>query len=255
MLNQKKSISSSHWYRCQQLHLIIAVSVFSFSANAYAHLSLPILSGSSGWEASLDNSTWIPAFGSYPNPITTPVVTTDNDVVGDEFRATLMWYWGEGDYAGTPDGKSGPNTVYFRFSFDLEMLTGGPAMAWVAADDWMRLTVNGYTVGTYTLDDHKLPNGQPDPILMEFTEFLNTVDMGNGEFFLGDGSGQNFITIEAHDGGAVAKDRYYEWIFFDAQHIGPGESVSFQSVPEPASLALAVAGLGAIGAIRYRRRT
>lgn len=228
-----------YWYRYPGLRLIIATLAFSFSANLYAEVPLPILSGSSGWEASLDNSTWIPAYGSYPNPISRPVVITDNP---DPARPTLMWYWGDGEYTGIPDGQHGPSTVYFRYKFflgeDYELLlrSGERFGAFMAADDYMDVSVNGESLGWYDLGVSQLPNGQPDVTFKYFHHFLNP--------------GENIITIIAQDTRS-----HYEWVFFDAQHIGSGDRVSFQSVTEPASLALIVAGLGLIRTLRYRRCT
>ena len=151
-------------FRRKLSYIIITVSLLLFAQISSAHTSLPILSGSSDWEATLYGSPWTPVQGSYPNPFSAPVVTTsDPNDNGD--RASLMWYKG----SGIPDGRSGPDTVFFRYTLPYlldEQTVQSTCCAWAsfAADDWARLIVNGQYVATYSLDQHLLPNGQPQPI-------------------------------------------------------------------------------------------
>lgn len=230
------------------------------NAPAYAHRNLDIVSGATGngsdlgWEASLDETNWFPISAPYPNPITAPNLNLNGVSIPDagSSNAKLMWYLPPG---GTADGMSGPTKVFFRYVFDLNsatLLGGGITNAWIAADDWMSVKVNGNEVGTYLLDDHKLPNGQPEPILINFTEFLNDI-------LEGDPTSLNTILIEAHDGGVSPFDRAFEWVFFDAQAnplLGQGPTfVTPSAVPEPTALALLIAGFLGFGGIFGRGKS
>jgi len=233
-------------------HVALVMAVFfTCMASANAHRVLDIVSGpgsadGSGWQVSKDRINWTPAFAPYPNPITRPNPNLNGGPFPDEgtTNAQLMWYVEPNT---VPDGKSGPNTVYLRYEFDLGLSTllgGGVTGAWVAADDWMRLTVNGSEVGTYLLDEHMDDRGQPIPVFMDFTQYLNDILAGSPTDY-------NLIEIEAHDGGATAFNRAYEWAFFDAQYI-PTSQPKF--LPEPAPVLLLVIGLIYFCFSRYRGR-
>ncbi|MCB1949414.1 MAG: hypothetical protein H6940_12230 [Burkholderiales bacterium] len=212
-------------------------TIVTFAVSASAHRILDIVSGAgnadgSGWQVSTDQISWIPAFAPYPNSITQPNPNLNGTPIpdGGTTNAQLMWFAGPGT---NPDGMSGPDTVYFRYEFDLAAKTlmgGGVTGAWVAADDWMRLTVNGFEVGTYLLDDHMDDRGQPMPVFMDFTQYLNDILAGSP-------TDHNIIEIEAHDGGLTAFNRAYEWAFFDAQFI-PTSQPKFLSEPAPALLVI-----------------
>ena len=213
-------------------------------------ITLPIVSGASGWEASIDGTHWIPAYGGYNS--TVPVGTPGYDLSSPPV-ATPMRYWGDSGYVGIPDGTTGPLTAYFRYSFSLDidearLLHDPLPRAWIAADDWMKLSVNGHEMATYTLDEHyhagDPPRFQPDLVDLPF---LNTLNRGDGSFYLGDGTGLNIITIEAHDGDKTGTyERIGEMVFFDAQHV--------QAVPEPSWWPLLLAGLSVLGMTQSRRR-
>jgi hypothetical protein len=226
--------------------IIYTVAIMTCTASASAHRVLDIVSGSgnadgSGWQASTDGINWIPAYAPYPNPITTPNPNLNGGIIPDigTTNAQLMWYAAPNT---TPDGMSGPDTVYFKYEFDLQTSTfagGGQTYAWVAADDWMKLKVNGHEVGTYLLDDHKDSRGQPIPVAMNFDQYLNDI-------LAGDPTDHNIIEIEAHDGGVNAVNRVYEWVFFDAQ-INPISQPVFLTEPAPVMLLM-------IGLIYFGRK-
>lgn len=252
--------------------IVFLASVLAFCANSYAHEALNIISGGQ-WEASLNGiDGWIPAFAPYPNSFTVPnpnpsgTANGINEPAPGTTNAQLMWYWGAGAYTGVPTGRDGPTHAYFRYIFDFASTSipacpqpgpvgapivpcGSPIGAWVAADDWMQLTVNGTVVGSpYILDDHMV-NGQPQPVGMDFGSLLV--------------QGTNTILIEAKDGCFSAScgntgegDRLFEYVFFDAQLTGGTPRPSFVSpaaaAPEPVSLALFIGGLGAMVITRRR---
>lgn len=235
------------------LRRALAAAAFLAAGNAAAHMSLPVLSGSSGWEASLDGVHWqsTAAYGNYPNPITRPSVIyngTGPDPLPE--RASLMWYWGAGPYTGVPTGANGPTKAYFRYRFDVPELTGGPAIARFAADDDMILKFNGHQVGSYHLDDHKV-NGQPVLVdTPDLTPFLNTFDpfiVPSGAF-IGDGTIHNEFVIEASDLGL------YEYVFLDAEHFSNSYTVALVAVPEPGTLLLLFTGLVLLVLAVERRR-
>lgn len=240
-----------------KLHWVGPGLLLLFSANSshavfYPPTMLPVISGSSGWEASIDRITWTPARGSYPNP----AVPVRGSIPMPE---SLMWYEG----AGNTDGRSGPDSVYFRYTLpyilESDELVGPDhiypwtARTWVAADDWMHLTVNGHSVVTYALDEHKLSNGRPIPLLVQLTPFLNTHGKTwDGKAPLGDGTGINTFVIEAHDGGALPYDRGHEFVFFDAQHT---EDYLYQIsfIPEPKTYTMLLGGFTLVVLMARRR--
>jgi len=209
------------------------------------YLPLPLVSSGFVWEASVDGVNWIPAYPEYPNNVTVPYPSTTEGV--------LMWYW---DIAnGNPTGTNGPNVAYFRAEFMLTDLHDDSAGAWIAADDWMELSVNGTSVATYYLSDHQAGSDrQPVPEFVDFTDQLNTR-------YQGDLSGFNTITIEAHDGGENAYNRVYEWLFFDALNVSSTPVLGSLSgsngsnshpVPEPSTFMLVAVGLVAVWGIKRR---
>lgn len=187
------------------------------------YISLPLVSGGFSWEASIDGENWLPAYPEYPNGVTVPYPETTDGV--------FMWYWDPAD--GFPTGGNGANTAYFRTTFMITDLHGDDVGAWIAADDWMELSVNGESVATYLLTDEWV-NGQPVPNFVDFTSYLNTR-------YQGDLTGYNTITIQAHDGSLTATyNRGYEWVFFDAYNVNsmpvlssPSGLNDYAAVPEP----------------------
>ncbi len=233
---------------------------------AHAHLILDIASGP-GWEASVDGINWFPAYAPYPNPFTEPTPNLNLDPTKIDPRvpdagtsnAKLMWFAPPGT---TPDGRSGPTKVFFKYEFDMSSATifgdpQGVASALIAADDWMSVKLNGHEVGTYLLDDHKLSNGQPEPIAINLSNFLKTLSLNPDD---PPGTDHNVILIEAHDGGVAAGERGYEWVFFDAQYDSPNPAspVTFRTpgaaIPAPATALLMVSGLPLVVRSWNRRR-
>lgn len=184
------------------------------SSAASSHPALEIWSGA-GWQSSSDMVNWFPAYSPYPNPITAPDYSTT--------RGQLMWHWPN---ASAPDGASGDSHVWFRYIFDL--LDSGDYSsyrAWIAADDWMQVKVNGVPVGTYDLVRNMRGN-QAVPKLIAFDVKAN---------------GPNEILIEARD------KQVYEWVFFDAdvdpRQIPPLLGPNAVSIPEPSAFGLVAVAL------------
>jgi hypothetical protein len=191
--------------------------------------------GDPGTEGSC-SSTAIPAYAPYPNEITRLDPSTTN--------AELMWYWDltdPGNPTPLPTGANGPHgPIDFSTSFNLASAPnpGDLYGAWIAADDFMSLNVNGSLAGSYVLDQHKDAQDQPVPVFVDFTFLLH--------------AGTNDISILACDGvPGSCHDRAFEWAFIDAER-GPEQAPAFVAIPEPSTVRL----LGAIALITMvlRRR-
>jgi hypothetical protein len=173
-----------------------------------------------------------------------------------------MWYWDPTDPNNptpSPTGANGPHgPINFTFNFSLPFgpEPGGQYGAWIAADDFMSLFING--IGpiqnpttpegglgldtSYILDNHKGPDNQPIPVFIDFTSALQV--------------GTNTITITACDGNfPTCQDRAYEWAFIDAEH-GPDQPPAFITapapMPEPSSMSLL--GVAALAGWAFRKR-
>lgn len=205
-------------------------------------VNLSIVSGS-GWRSAdavpadwasrtFDDSAWSQAFAPYPNPITAP-----SDIVGGATAAQLMWHWTQ---ASMPTGSNGPTQAWFRFSFNLNLEPDSlPILgqAILIADDDFEFFVNGqkYDFGVPTDLDHNFrTNGQPRPLLADFTSLLV--------------NGQNVLAIHAADGQLLApSDRGFEYAFFD------GTVATVGVVPEPSQIAMLLGGLFAVLYMSGRR--
>jgi hypothetical protein len=230
------------------LQILIASALMPSAADVYGHpLPLGFTSASSGWEASIDDVNWIPAYHGYPNPYTKPVLVDPmGNISAENLEPAMIWYWNE---SYPPNGQSGPDTVYFRYQFDIAVDPSGLYGIWVAADDWMQVKLNGNLLGNYYLDSFKdQTTNQPVPELLEVlpSGLLN---------------GLNTIEIEAHDGGPLSYDRFFEWAYIDSVHnqsyvpfIEFVSPTSPNSIPEPASFALIVVGLSGLAGIRHHQR-
>lgn len=222
--------------------LTAAITFFCMVYAQAAPIHMPIVSDSSwrssssapaGWEApGFDDSGWSQAYAPYPNSVTTPA-----DIAGGPSAAELMWHW-----TGTaaPDGRSGPNQAWFRYTFDLNITPSSLpllARALIIADDEFEFFVNGtlYDFGKSTaLDDNMRGNGQPNPLLADFSDLL--VD------------GTNVLAIHAADGSlANPGNRAFEYVYFEGR---------IETIPEPGSVALLLSGflLMAASAKRLRRQ-
>lgn len=208
-----------------------------------APINLPIVSDSTwrststtpgDWTAiDFDDSGWRHAYAPYPNDVTTPA-----DIAGGPTAAQLMWDWPN---SGVPNGENGPNEAWFRYTFNLALTPDALpvlAQALVIADDEFELFVNGtkYDFGHSTaLADNMRSNGQPNPLLADFTSLLR--------------NGTNVLAIHAADGSLAAPhDELYEYVFFDGRIV---------TVPEPGSMVLWLSGVvlmtGVLGQRRRRR--
>ena len=192
-----------------------------------------------GWETSLTgNSNWVPVLSPYPNLFTSVVVTglDGNPIAPIEPRGSLMWH---------PDVNGlAPSEAYFRLTFKPNLVLPLRFAAWLAADDWMSLSINSVEVTTYLLDDHQDPATlQPIPQYVDLSNYIPRLFDGRGNPL---GLGETTILIHARDGGASgAFERGEQWVFFDAYNVFPN-TVAFAApthLPEPESLALVVSGL------------
>ena len=161
---------------------------------------------------------------------------TPADIAGGPTAAQLMWDWPN---SGVPNGENGPNEVWFRYTFNLALTPDALpvlAQALVIADDEFELFVNGtkYDFGHSTaLVDNMRSNGQPNPLLADFTSLLR--------------NGTNVLAIHAADGSLAAPhDELYEYVFFDGRIV---------TVPEPGSMVLWLSGVVLMtGVLGQRRR-
>lgn len=248
------------------IRLATAVGLAVFVSASTAHAVLDLLSGA-GWEASVDEQTWRPAYAPYPNPRTQPIRPSSFPIEPGASNANLMWFW---DGAGQPDGSSGPDHAWFRTHFNHSNVLqyGSGFGAWIAADDWMQLRVNGQLMtyknpdgsvkDYYALVEHQDPlTGQPVPVKVSIESALNWINIGivggPDEWILGD----NLIEIEARDNAAFPGD--FEWVFFDAQTPAFANATPPRfAAPEPPSmvtvaLAMIAATLGSRRAANRRR--
>jgi hypothetical protein len=196
--------------------------------------------GSGPREGSCSDSP-IAAYAPYPNPVDHPDPATTN--------GQYMWYWDPSDPTNPtslPTGANGSHgPIHFTHTTANLSSISGTYGAWLAADDFEELFVNGTSVGTYSLDAHKDPvTGFPVPVFVDFTSELHT--------------GVNALELRACDGISLSNcfDRGFEAAFFDAEH-GPTQQPVFISgpapIPEPSSLSLlSIAALATLTLIRKR---
>jgi len=137
-----------------------------------------------------------------------------------------------------PDGTSGPNEAWFRYTFNLAITPDALPLlgqALVIADDDFEFFVNGikYNFGRSTLlADNRRSNGHPMPLLADFTSLLR--------------NGDNVFAIHAADGSLIAPyDRGYEFVFFDGR---------IATVPEPGSVLLLLSGVVLMTGMLGQRR-
>lgn len=166
-----------------------------------------------------DDTAWSQAYAPYPNAVTTP-----DDIAGEPSGAELMWHWSGPD---APDGLRGPTEAWFRYTLDLTITPSSLpllAQALIIADDEFELFINGQLYdfgGSTALDDNLRSNGQPLPLLADFSSMLR--------------NGTNVFAIHAADNSlANPGDRRYEYVYFEG---------TIQTVPEPATVMLLLLAL------------
>nr|WP_315219054.1 hypothetical protein [uncultured Duganella sp.] len=198
------------WHR-RGAAALLAAGVLALAQTAQAATPRADLLSGGAWMASENGvDGWIPAYAPFPNPISRPNPYLNPLGV----HAELMWYWAG---PGQPQAFSGPGTAYFRREFTLPPGPLPQIVALVAADDHMTLRVNGVTIGTYNLADHRMPNDQAEVVAMDLTPALR--------------QGANQIDIEARD------DLLYHWVFFDTYNLGASRrSVIVPMAPERVEL-------------------
>lgn len=204
-------------------------------ANASAQaepVNMTIVSGSS-WRSAdavptdwasrtFDDSAWSAAYAPYPNPVTRP-----SDIAAGT-AAELMWHWTS---PSAPTGSNGPLSAWFRYSFNLNLAPDSLPLigqALIIADDNFEFFVNGqrYEFGVPTeLALNQRSNGQPRPLLADFTSMLV--------------NGTNVLAIHAADGGSLSAptEKVYEYVYFD------GGVRTVGVIPEPSQMAMLLAGL------------
>lgn len=118
-----------------------------------------------------------------------PVVTISNGVTTPQgslpgTKAKFMWH---------PDNSA--KEAYFRYKFTLNSTNKtlpSLAEAFVEADDYFELWVNGNFVTSGILAGHYSSNGQWNPQVADMTPYLQ--------------DGENVIAIRANDGGCAKRD-------------------------------------------------
>ena len=169
---------------------------------------------------------------------------------------SMMWNCGAGgdlcrDATGEITGAAGPLEAFFAYGFRIEEGTRVlSAVLSLIADDFFHLRINGVPVVAAMIDDHVDASGQPDPLDVDISSFLQV--------------GDNVLSVRAMDGtlrGAAATcangvevtstlgpfcqyDRLYEYLSV------AGAAVT-TSVPVPSSLWLLG---GSLGLLAWQRR-
>lgn len=182
-----------------------------------------------GWEqVAFNDSAWSNARAPYPNDRATPGGVLPGTL------AQFMWH----DPLGTSDGQRGPNEVFLRKTFTLNLAADSlPILgqALIDADDDFEFFVNGARVILDASGGLNLP-----PKFVDFTSKLVT--------------GLNVFAVHAVDGGFEGVDasgnpighgfgNILEWVLVDSRIV---------TVPEPLTSLLLLTGC--IGLLRYGRR-
>lgn len=216
--------------------LACALLTFGLSAQA-AEVRVATLPGSgwlitdqapaAGWTSvGYDTSGWVA-----PTVLTglEAITSTRINPPAGEPAARLMWM-------GNVDGSGSPDHVFMRTEFSLASFAMGQALnalVYVQADDDYAFYINGLQV--------LLNNDQGHADLIQVVSVGNYLIAGQ----------TNVFAIEAVDGGwGNPSDRVFQDIQLDAR-ISPEPIVG--TVPEPASMALTLLGLGSLAGLRRRK--
>ncbi len=240
--------------------MIISLAIV-IMPNSYAGLMVVDVSAGSGWRTTTDSSLgnqWaignfnstdgVAAWAPYGNAGTT-----------DLNENYMMWNCGADGSAcenssGTITGADGPTEVFFGFSFDIKpgakVSNAGIA---IIADDFFVLVINGQEVISATLEGNQKPNGQPDPLILDFAMLSPFFQTGTNvlairamDGFLESGNGCGSLTQTSTNLGGFCKgNRMNEYLFV---------SGSVVVVPEPVTLVLFGLGLVGLGFSRRKRK-
>lgn len=225
-----------------------ATTFFNFDPGANWRTTTDRLVGQQWALGNFDASQGIAVQTGYGNPDTTSLPVD-----------SMMWNCGSGgdlcrNAQGDITGGDGPLEAFFGYGFRIEPGTQAlGAVLRVIADDFFHLRVNGVSVMAAMLDDHLDGSGQPDPLVIDITQYLRT--------------GDNVVSLRAMDGAlkgtAAACDQGVEvtsvlgaFCKYDRgnEYVSVGGGVF--TVPAPGSLALVSASLGLLAAfVRARPAT